>query len=99
MLARLWRNLAGFERRELYSTRAVYSFPIIANRTAYFAAGPGRLFAFNIESGELRWKLNTPNESELFSDPTTDGRRIFVTTRKNNARGGEDAILAIGLEP
>ncbi len=78
---------------------SVYSFPIIANQTAYFASGHGQLFAFDIESGEMRWKLNTPDHSEIYSSPTTDGRRIFVTTRKSRERGGEDAILAIGLEP
>ncbi len=78
---------------------AVYSFPIIANQTAYFACGGnGQLFAFDIESGELRWNLCPSENSELFTDPATDGRRIFVTSRPSK-KGGENAIFAIGIEP
>ena len=80
-------------------TGAVYSFPIIANNTAYFACGSaGQLLAFDIETGNLRWNLRPSENSELFTDPATDGRRIFVSSRKSNG-GGESAIFAIGLEP
>ncbi|MEK6259980.1 MAG: PQQ-binding-like beta-propeller repeat protein [Planctomycetota bacterium] len=77
----------------------VYSFPIIANKTAYFASGKGQVFAFDIESGKLRWKLRPSENSELFTSPVTDGHLIFVTTRPTQDKGGESVIVAIGLEP
>lgn len=80
-------------------TGAVYSFPIIANQTAYFASGDGQVFAFDIESGKLRWKLRPSEHSELFTNPTTDGSRIFVTCRQNrDKKESECAVLAIGIE-
>jgi outer membrane protein assembly factor BamB len=76
----------------------VYSFPIIANETAYFAAGNGTLFAVSIETGQLRWKLNPAEGSELFTDPISDGRTIFVTSRTSHEKTGAHAILALGTE-
>lgn len=80
---------------------AVYSFPLISERTIYFAAGStGLLFAFDLESGAMRWKLRPSEGSELFSSPTTDGQRLFVTCRQsgNQREAGENAILVIGAE-
>jgi outer membrane protein assembly factor BamB len=76
----------------------VYSFPIITEEIAYFASGPGVLYAVDTASGQLRWKLRPSVKSELFTDLATDGRRIFVTSRPGD-RGGEDAVIAIGLRP
>lgn len=79
---------------------AVYSFPLIADQTIYFASGPrGQLFAFNLESGQMSWKLRPLEDSELFSSPSTDGRRLFVTSRQSDPKKGESAIFVIGLEP
>ena len=79
---------------------AVYSFPIIANQTAYFACGStGQLLAFDIETGEMRWNLCPSENSELFTDPATDGQRIYVTSRPSKKDRGENAIFAIGLQP
>lgn len=75
----------------------VYSFPIISNQTAYFATGKGLLLAFDIESGDLRWKLRPSLGSELFTNPATDGSRIFVTSRPAGD-SGESAVFAIGSE-
>ena len=77
----------------------VYSFPIISQKTAYFPSGSGVFFAVNIETGALRWKLRPSEESELFTCPTTDGRQIFVTSRRGNDKEGEHSILAIGTIP
>lgn len=74
----------------------VYSFPIIANQTAYFASGKGVLLAVDVETGKLRWRLRPSEKSELFTEPATDGRRIFVTCRAGNANGGEHSVIAIG---
>ena len=77
----------------------VYSFPIISQHTAYFPSGSGVFFAVNIETGKLLWKLRPSEDSELFTSPVTDGRQIFVTSRKGNDSDGEHAILAIGTIP
>ncbi len=77
----------------------VYSFPIISQQTAYFPSGSGVFFAVNIETGDLRWKLRPSEDSELFTSPVTNGRQIFVTSRKGNDKTGEHAILAIGTPP
>jgi hypothetical protein len=55
----------------------------------------GELYAMDIASGKLRWKLR-PLDSALVSPPATDGRCIFVTTGPTNGKTGECALLAIG---
>jgi outer membrane protein assembly factor BamB len=80
-------------------TGAVYSFPIVTNQTACFASGDGQLFAFDVETGKMRWKLRPSEHSELYTDPVTDGRRIFVTSRRNAKEAGDNAVWAIGVEP
>lgn len=75
----------------------VYSTPIIANETAYFASGNGTVWAYSLESGDLRWKLTPSANSELFTEPQTDGKLIFVSSRPGE-RGGESAVFAIGTK-
>lgn len=75
----------------------VYSFPILSKDTAYFATGEGQLFAIEIGTAKLRWKLRPSKDSEMFTDPATDGSRIFVTTRPTAPGLGEAALYAIGL--
>lgn len=65
---------------------------------ACFASGPGVLYAVDTTSGQLAWKLRPSEKSELFTDPVTDGQRIFVTSRPGQD-GGEAAVLAIGVRP
>jgi outer membrane protein assembly factor BamB len=77
---------------------SVYSFPIITDHSAYFATGEGQLYSIDVETNRLQWKLRPLADSELFTDPATDGRRIFVTARQNNDKLGECAILAIGVQ-
>jgi outer membrane protein assembly factor BamB len=75
----------------------VYSFPIVTDNTAYFAAGTGWIYAVNSETGELRWKLQPSPESEIFSSLDTDGDRLFLMTRPKHGGGGENSVIAIGL--
>lgn len=92
--------LRAFEpTEEADRTGSVYSFPLIASQTVCFASGAGQLFAFDIKSGQLTWKTRPSEGSELFSSPVTDGKRIFVTSRKSDPKNGEEAIWAIGWEP
>jgi eukaryotic-like serine/threonine-protein kinase len=77
----------------------VYSFPILTDRIAYMAVGKGQLYAVGIEKSDLKWKLRVSESSELFTNPATDGQRIFVTSRKDIKGAGEHAIVAIGKQP
>ena len=72
------------------------SFPLIANETAYFATSYGQLYAVDANSGKQRWKFRPAGVSGGSTSPTTDGRRIFVTCRKDLDGSGEYAVLAIG---
>jgi outer membrane protein assembly factor BamB len=74
----------------------IYSFPIVTEDTVYFAAGSGWVYAVDTSNGELRWKLQPSPGSELYSDLSTDGSRLFVTSR-NREKEGENAVIAIGL--
>jgi len=73
-----------------------YSFPILAGKNVYFAIGSGQLYAVDIATNKLSWKLRPSEGSELFTDPATDGHRIFVTSRKSIDKKGEHAIIAVG---
>jgi outer membrane protein assembly factor BamB len=75
---------------------ATYCFPIVDEHTVYFATGSGQLYAVGIETGQLAWKIRPSPHSELFTDPATDGRRIFVTSRPIIKKTGENAIIAVG---
>jgi outer membrane protein assembly factor BamB len=77
-----------------------YSFPLIDGTTACFATGrSGLLYAVDIATGKLRWKLQPSEKSELFTDPVSDGQRIFVVSRQDTNKAGETAIFAIGPAP
>jgi outer membrane protein assembly factor BamB len=74
-----------------------YSFPLVASGIACFASGrTGRLYAVDLVNGKLLWQLCPSDKSELFTDPVTDGRRIFVVARQGSNGTGESALFAIG---
>ncbi|HEX4145718.1 MAG TPA: PQQ-binding-like beta-propeller repeat protein [Pirellulales bacterium] len=73
-----------------------YGFPIIAGQNAYFAVGSGQLYAVDVATSKLSWTLRPSEGSELFTDPATDGRRIFVNCRTSIDKKGENAIIAVG---
>jgi outer membrane protein assembly factor BamB len=75
-----------------------YSFPILTDNAAYFATGNGQLYAIDIAKNDLLWKLRPSENSQLYTDPSTDGRRIFVTSRQGSNEQGEFAIIAIGQQ-
>jgi outer membrane protein assembly factor BamB len=74
----------------------IYSFPIVTDEAVYFAAGNGRVYAVNTYDGRLRWSLEASPGSEIYSDLSTDGSRLFITTRPRD-KTGENAVVAIGL--
>jgi len=77
---------------------AIYSAPLLLGDSVCFAAGEGQLYAVDIERGDLLWKIRPSENSEMYSSPTTDGRRIFVQVRAV-AGQGENAIIAIDESP
>ncbi len=77
---------------------STYSFPIVTKNLVCFAAGEGQIYAVDIETGELKWKFRPCEGSELYTNPATDGSRIFVMSRKGSKGVGKSEILAIGLE-
>ena len=82
------------------SQSLVYCFPLVTEKTVYFNTGSsGQLFAIDIATAGLQWKLRPNPPSELFTDPITDGQRIFLTSRQVSADKGEYVLLAIGQKP
>jgi outer membrane protein assembly factor BamB len=74
---------------------AIYSAPLLLRDSVCFAAGEGQLYAVEIERGELLWRIRPSENSEMYSSPATDGRRIFVQVRAAAGGQGENAIIAI----
>ncbi len=78
---------------------AIYSAPLLLQNTVCFAAGEGEIYAVDIASGELKWKFRPSEQSEMYSSPATDGRRIFVHVRAAAGNQGENAVIAIDEAP
>jgi outer membrane protein assembly factor BamB len=89
--------IQAFEPPEVSDRKGlVYSFPIVTNRGAYFATGEGQIYAIDVQTSRVQWKLRPSEDSELFTDLATDGRRIFAASRQTSEDSGECAIIAIG---
>jgi outer membrane protein assembly factor BamB len=96
------QKIQSFQPPDIAGRRSnVSSFPIVTDDACYFATGNnGELFAIGIEKSDLLWKLSPGVDgSELFTDPATDGQRIFVTSRQGSNQQGEHAIIAVGPKP
>jgi eukaryotic-like serine/threonine-protein kinase len=95
------KQLRMFEP-EQESDRAglVYSFPIITEKTVYFASSsPGTLLAFDLETGKQQWRFQPDEALELFTNPVSEDGRIFVNARIRNKQKGIPGIYAIGEKP
>jgi outer membrane protein assembly factor BamB/beta-lactamase regulating signal transducer with metallopeptidase domain len=77
------------EDRDTYSQS-----PFVDDRAVYFATANGHLFASDVKSLQPTWDV--PAIAGTITDPVTDGRRIFVTTRPDTSGAGEHAIVALG---
>src|SRR2546430_16174384 len=77
-------------------TKAIYCHPIVTEDAVYFTAGEGQLYGVERASGKLLFRIRPSDGSELFSSPSTDGRRIFVTTRAQLDQTGEGSVVAGG---
>lgn len=71
------------------------SNPLISGQTLYITTTEGLILAFDLESGQLRWKLRPGDKEGLHSDLVTDGSRLFVSTR---SKTGPAKVVAVGLE-
>jgi outer membrane protein assembly factor BamB len=90
--ALLWK----FDTEPDYSgIRAIYSTPIVTADTIYFAAAAGHLYALDKETGALRWKLSADEHSQTLCSPASDGQRLFIITRPDWDKRGENSLVAI----
>jgi outer membrane protein assembly factor BamB len=85
------RHFISNEDRKSYSCS-----PIVDDHTVYFATSNGHFVALNVDRLLTTWEVRPIRDAESFTDPATDGRRIFVTTRPNIAGAGGNAIIAFG---
>jgi outer membrane protein assembly factor BamB len=72
----------------------IYSCPLVIGQTVYLAAMSGKVYALARKTGKLLWSVRPLANSQLNSDLVTDGKRLFVTTRKDG-EVGQSAVLAI----
>ena len=72
----------------------LYAQPIVSGDTVYLPAMEGHVYAINAQSGELKWKLRPSKHSEI-DGSFTDGKRIYITTRRNFEKEGEDALYVL----
>lgn len=75
---------------------SAHTFPIVTDRQVLFTTGDGRVLSLDAENLQRQWELRPSQHSELFTDPMTDGQRIFVTSKQDLEKRGESAIVAIG---
>ena len=75
---------------------AIYSAPVCTDNAVYFGSFDGHLYCLKIGNGELKWRFQPVKGSEITASPETDGRRIVLAIRRNSAKQGQDAIVAIG---
>ena len=74
----------------------IYSRPLLIGDTVYLAAMSGKVYAVNRKTGAHRWKIAPVADSEPNSDLFTDGKRLFVSTRRDGEKGN-GAVVAIEL--
>ena len=55
----------------------------------------GQMYAIDAESGELKWKVRPSKDSEI-DGSFTDGKRIYITTRRTLENKGKDALYVLG---
>jgi len=75
---------------------SIHSFPLVTDELVYFAAAEGQIYAVNVNTGTLTWKMRPSEHSELYSDLSYEGNRLFVVTSQDSNNNGENAIIALG---
>lgn len=73
----------------------IYEAAVVAGDTVLLPAMEGQVYAIDARSGKLITK-HRPSPVSQIDDSAWDGRRLFVTTRKNFENEGEEAVYAIG---
>ena len=74
----------------------IYSRPLLLGDTVYLAAMRGKLYAVDRRTGAERWKMTPMKDSEPNSDLFTDGKRLFLSVRRDGKKG-VGAVVAIDL--
>ena len=75
---------------------AIYSAPLCTEDAVYFGSFDGHLYCLKIDNGELKWRIQPVEGSEITGSPLTDGRRIVVPIRRSSKKQGQDAIVSLG---
>ncbi len=73
----------------------IYEQPIASGDLIYLPAMEGQLYAVSASSGELKWQLR-PSEASEIDGSFTDGKRVYIATRKNFDKLGEDSLYVLG---
>jgi eukaryotic-like serine/threonine-protein kinase len=73
----------------------IYEQPLLAGETVYLPTMEGTVYAINLVTGNKVWSLRPSRNSEI-DGSFSDGKNLFVTTRLNSEKEGEDALYLIG---
>lgn len=76
---------------------SVYTFPIVHGNNVLYVEGNGQVLNLDAKNNRLHWQFRPRQHSELFTDPVTDGKRIYVTSRQDDGLG-ESSVVALGFE-
>ena len=91
-----WSSLTGIDPRLKGGGRvAIYSAPVLGEDVVHFGSEDGHLYALKLD-GTLRWKHKPVADSEILSTPCTDGRKLYVASRRRSIQEGRNAVSAIG---
>jgi outer membrane protein assembly factor BamB len=95
------RELRRFETTDTADLNALAGgAPLVVNQTAYFCSSKGQIYAVDIATSQLKWKLRPTPGGGIYSDPAHEAKspfRMFITCRTDGDLG-EDAIIAIGKQ-
>jgi outer membrane protein assembly factor BamB len=74
----------------------IYSAPLCTEDAVCFGSFDGYLYYLRINNGELKWRIQAVEGSEIDGSPLTDGRRIVLAIRRSAKLQGQNAVIAIG---
>jgi outer membrane protein assembly factor BamB len=80
------------------TSTAIYSAPLCTDAAVYFGSFDGHLYCLKTDGGQLKWRIQPEEGSEITNSPLTDGRRIVVAVRPGSQKVGRDAVVVIAEE-
>ena len=78
------------------ASTAIYSAPLCTEDAVYFGSFDGHLYCLKTHHGDMKWRIEPVQGSEITGSPLTDGRRIVVAIRRRSKAQGQDAIVSLG---